>query len=109
MRILPLDTALNACAATIFDTARGEIAGESLPMARGHAEALIPLVERIAAKAGGLRSVDRIVTTVGPGSCAGLRVAISPARAFSLSLGIPCVGVTTLAAIAAPHIDEKGN
>ena len=109
MRILALDTALNACAASIFDIAHGEIAGESVAMSRGHAEALIPLVARIAEKAGGLGTLNRIVTTVGPGSFTGLRVGISAARGFALALKIPCVGVTTLAAIAARHIDERDN
>jgi tRNA threonylcarbamoyladenosine biosynthesis protein TsaB len=109
MRILALDTALNACAACIFDTAGGEIAGESIAMNRGHAEALVPLVARIAERAGGLSTLDRIVTTVGPGSFTGLRVGISAARGFALALKIPCVGVTTLAAIAARHIDERDN
>lgn len=109
MRILALDTALDACAASLFDTTLGVIAQESVPMHRGHAEALIPLVERISTRGGGLGSLDRVATTVGPGSFTGLRVGISAARGFALALSIPCVGVTTLAAIAAPHIDERDN
>ena len=44
MRVLAIDTALGACAAAVLDTASGAIAAhESLPMPRGHAEALMPL------------------------------------------------------------------
>jgi len=40
MRVLAIDTALAACSAAVLDTERGGIiAGESLPMTRGHAEA----------------------------------------------------------------------
>jgi tRNA A37 threonylcarbamoyladenosine modification protein TsaB len=46
MRVLAIDTALAACAATVLDTDRGIVASESLPMVRGHAEALIPLLSR---------------------------------------------------------------
>ena len=106
MRILALDTALEACAACVFDTDEGEIATETLLMTRGHAEALVPLVERVVAKAGGFSPIDRIATTVGPGSFTGLRVAISAGRAFALALRIPCVGVSTLAAMAAPYIAD---
>jgi tRNA threonylcarbamoyl adenosine modification protein YeaZ len=109
MRILALDTALNACSACVFDTQGGELASESEPMLRGHAEALIPMVARVVARTEGFEAIDRIATTVGPGSFTGLRVAISAARAFALSLDRPSVGVSTLAAIAAPHIiDEDG-
>ena len=48
MRVLAIDTALAACAAAVLDTEHGGIvASESLPMIRGHAEALMPLVKRV--------------------------------------------------------------
>ena len=48
MRVLAIDTALAACSAAVLDTASGGIvASESLVMARGHAEALMPLVARV--------------------------------------------------------------
>ena len=109
MRILALDTALQACSACLFDTQGGVIAAESVPMERGHAEALMPMVERVMAGSQAFATLDRIATTVGPGSFTGLRVAISAARGFALTIDKPCVGVSTLAAIAAPHIiDEDG-
>ena len=44
MRVLAIDTALAACSAAVLDTEQGGIvASESLPMIRGHAEALMPL------------------------------------------------------------------
>ena len=48
MLILAIDTALDACAAGVLDTDAGQlIAQESLPMKRGHAEALMPLIARV--------------------------------------------------------------
>ncbi len=42
MRVLAIDTALAACSAAVFDSALDEtLAGETLPMTRGHAEALL--------------------------------------------------------------------
>ena len=53
MRIFAIDTALEACSAAILDTERGEIvARESIPMARGHAEALMPLIARVLESSG---------------------------------------------------------
>ena len=40
MRILAIDTALEACAAAVIDTEHGRVATESQPMERGHADAI---------------------------------------------------------------------
>ena len=108
MRILALDTALPAVCACVLDTGSPEpLASETLVMERGHAEALLPLIERIMAQVeGGFASLDRVAVTVGPGSFTGIRVAISAARSFGVALDIPVVGVSTLAAFAAPLVLE---
>jgi tRNA threonylcarbamoyl adenosine modification protein YeaZ len=104
MRVLAIDTALEACAAAVFDPERDAI-GETLPMARGHAEALMPLIARVMDKAQAkFSALDRVAVTTGPGSFTGLRVGISAARGIALAAGKPAVGLTTLAAYAAPHI-----
>jgi tRNA threonylcarbamoyladenosine biosynthesis protein TsaB len=108
MLILAIDTALDACAAAVLDTdANKLIAQESIPMARGHAEALMPLLDRVM-KAAGLPfgKLDRIAATTGPGSFTGLRVGLSAARGLALAANKPVVGVTTLSAYAAAMIDE---
>jgi tRNA threonylcarbamoyladenosine biosynthesis protein TsaB len=46
-------------------------------------------------------ALDRVGVTVGPGSFTGLRVGLAFAKAMSLALDIPCVGVTSLEALAA--------
>lgn len=105
MRCLALDTALDACQACVADSAlSAPLAGERLILQRGHAEALMPLVQRVVRSAGGFSRIGRVVTTVGPGSFTGLRVAISAARGLALALDLPCVGVSTLEALAAPFI-----
>jgi tRNA threonylcarbamoyl adenosine modification protein YeaZ len=106
MRVLAIDTALEACSAAVLDTERGGIlASESIPMLRGHAEALLPLVSRVMSEAGiDFGALDRIAVTVGPGSFTGLRVGVSAARGIAVAAGKPAVGLTTLAALAAPYI-----
>lgn len=109
MRVLAIDTALKACSAAVLDTGSGGIiAGESLPMARGHAEALIPLISRVMKQAAlAFDDLDRVAVTTGPGSFTGLRVGIAAARAIALSAGKPAFGVSTLSAYAAPHLAEN--
>ena len=106
MRVLAIDTALEACSAAVLDTEQGGIsARESLPMVRGHAEALLPLIARVMDSAGlEFAALDRIAVTTGPGSFTGLRVGIAAARGIALAAGKQAVGLSTLAAYAAPLI-----
>ena len=106
MRVLAIDTALAACAAAVLDTEHGGIvASESLPMTRGHAEALLPLVKRVMDEAGmGFAAIDRVAVTTGPGSFTGLRVGLAAARGIALAAGKPAVGLSTLSVFAAPHL-----
>src|SRR5437879_5620503 len=109
MRVLAIDTALAACSAAVLDTDDGGlVASQSLPMTRGHAEALMPLLVRLMQDADlAFRDIDRVVVTTGPGSFTGLRVGIAAARGIALAAGKPAVGVSTLAALAAPHLGES--
>ena len=109
MLILAIDTALDACAAAVLDTDAAKlIAQESLPMKRGHAEALMPLIARVMKASGvAFMSLDRIAVTTGPGSFTGLRVGLSAARGIALAAEKPVVGLTTLTAYAAPFVGEN--
>ncbi len=106
MRVLAIDTALEACSAAVLDTGQPtQSAHESLPMLRGHAEALLPLIARVMESVGlDFAALDRIAVTTGPGSFTGLRVGIAAARGIALAAGKPAIGLTTLAAFAAPLI-----
>src|SRR5213082_1253415 len=109
MLILAIDTALDACAAGVLDTDAGKlIAQESLPMKRGHAEALMPLIARVTQQSRlPFSAFDRIAVTTGPGSFTGLRVGLSAARGIALAAAKPVVGLTTLTAYAAPFVGDN--
>ncbi|KAA2235790.1 tRNA (adenosine(37)-N6)-threonylcarbamoyltransferase complex dimerization subunit type 1 TsaB [Salinarimonas soli] len=106
MRVLAIDTALNACAAGVLDAGAGQVlAEESLTLERGHAEELLPLIERVISRIDGRFSgIDRVAVTIGPGSYTGLRVGIAAARAIGLAAGAPVVGVSTLSGLLAPLV-----
>jgi tRNA threonylcarbamoyladenosine biosynthesis protein TsaB len=109
MRVLAIDTALGACAAAVLDSERGAIlSSESDAMVRGHAEAVMPLIARVMdAGRCEFADLDRIAVTVGPGSFTGLRVGIAAARGIALAAGKPSIGLSTLAALAAPHVAAR--
>jgi len=107
LRVLAIDTALEACSAAILDTDRRDgVTSRSLPMVRGHAEALVPLIAAVMSEANvEFTELDRIAVTIGPGSFTGLRVGVAAARGIALATGKPAVGLTTLAALAAPFFE----
>lgn len=100
MIVLACDTALNACAATLLRD-NETLAGASEEMSRGQAERL-PLMVRELMQVSGIAfsEIDRLAVTNGPGSFTGVRVGLSFARALALALNRPCVGVSTLEALA---------
>ncbi len=109
-KILAIDTALQAVSACVYEGgAASPESTETIAVQRGHAEALMPLIDRVMAQVdGGFSTLGRVAVTVGPGSFTGIRIGIAAARAIGIACGIPAVGVSTLAALAAPLIlDEK--
>jgi tRNA threonylcarbamoyladenosine biosynthesis protein TsaB len=92
MCVLAIDTALNACSVALVEGER-VLAQASEPMQRGHAER----IEQAGVEA---NAINRIVVTTGPGSFTGVRVGLAFARAMALALGVPCIGISTLEALA---------
>ena len=108
MRILAIDTSCGAASVAVVEGGQaGPLAVISRPMARGHAEALPLMVEEaMRGIEGGFPSLARIAVAMGPGSFTGIRVGLAMARAMGVALAIPVVGVSTLAAFAAPLLSE---
>lgn len=97
---LALDTSADVCAAAFIRDGVCLAAGRR-EMIRGHAEALVPMIQDIAATAGvALPDIDIVGVTRGPGSFTGLRTGIAAARGFALASGAQAVGVSSLDAVA---------
>ena len=107
MSILALDTSMGACSAAVLERAvpggKARImAARCEIMARGHAEALMPMIRAVMGEAGlAFSAIDRIAVTCGPGTFTGLRVAIAAARGLALAAGLPVVAETSLRIIGA--------
>jgi tRNA threonylcarbamoyl adenosine modification protein YeaZ len=106
MIVLALDTAGADCSACLYDSLSGVVLGDaSETIGKGHAERLMGIIDIALDKAGlTLKSVERIAVSVGPGSFTGIRVGVSAARGFALSLGVEAVGVSTLEVLGSEHI-----
>lgn len=98
--ILSIDTCLGASSVAVLDGER-VLAARSEPMTRGHQERIGMIAREAATEAGvAFTDLDRIGVTVGPGSFTGLRVGLAFAKGLATALSVPCVGVTTLEAMA---------
>jgi tRNA threonylcarbamoyladenosine biosynthesis protein TsaB len=108
LTLLALDTATTGCAACVWQD--GQIlAAEGESMARGQAQELMGMVDRVLAAAGVEPcALTAVAVTRGPGAFTGLRIGLAAARGFALALGVPCVGVTTVEALAhGVPVDER--
>lgn len=100
--ILALDTTLGACSVALGERENGVMAFEYHERARGHAEAIVPMIERVVAKTGRSRAeISGIACTTGPGSFTGVRVGLAAAKGLALGLGVRLAGIPTLEALAA--------
>jgi tRNA threonylcarbamoyladenosine biosynthesis protein TsaB len=101
VNVLAFDCAGRGCSAAVVSGSR-VLARRSEPMERGQAAALLPLIESVLdAAAIGWAAVDLVAVTVGPGGFTGVRIGLAAARGFALARGLPVVGVTSFAAVAA--------
>lgn len=103
MNILALDTSMGACSAALLresGDATTLVAREER-MERGHAEALMPMLEDAMEEAKlDFAELDLIATTLGPGSFTGVRVAIAAARGLALATNAKLWGTDSLTVMA---------
>jgi len=103
MNILALDTSMGACSAAVLrgDGAARRLFARQETMARGHAEALMPMVAEIMEEAGlPFAALDLIAATTGPGSFTGVRIAIAAARGLALVTHAKLFGTDSLTVMA---------
>ncbi|MGH1418988.1 MAG: tRNA (adenosine(37)-N6)-threonylcarbamoyltransferase complex dimerization subunit type 1 TsaB [Hyphomicrobiaceae bacterium] len=105
MIILSFDTCFQACSVAVGSALSArEIQSKLTPLAscyeprqRGHAEAIVPLIEQVLHEGDVAASqVDAIAVTHGPGSFTGTRINVAAARALGLALDAPIHATTSL-------------
>jgi tRNA threonylcarbamoyladenosine biosynthesis protein TsaB len=100
MNVLALDTSTRCCSVAV--AIDGRAASEvSTVSNRTHSLHLMGMVrDALALAEVGLKEIDGFAVTIGPGSFTGLRIGISTAKGLAFAAGKPCVGVSSLEALA---------
>jgi tRNA threonylcarbamoyladenosine biosynthesis protein TsaB len=107
LRLLAFDTSGPSLSAAAHEGDR--LVHRFEPLARGHAERLLPLLREVLAEAGWRwQDVGLVAVTLGPGNFTGLRAGIAVARALRLALGCRTLGVGTLEVIARSAAEQAG-
>jgi tRNA threonylcarbamoyladenosine biosynthesis protein TsaB len=101
MKLLAFDCSGASCSAACL-VGSEIVASQFLPMLRGQAEAMVPLLSDVMAAAGlTFDRLDAVAVTRGPGSFTGLRIGLAAARGLGLAWALPVFGLTGFEAISA--------
>ena len=108
MKILAVDCADKAASCAVVEDGK-RICESFVSAGLTHSRTLMPMVESMLQNSElTLNDIDLFAVTVGPGSFTGLRIGIAAVKGMAYGCGKPCVGVSTLHAIAMGAKDLKG-
>jgi tRNA threonylcarbamoyladenosine biosynthesis protein TsaB len=108
MLILALDsTAVVASVALCRDET--PIASFHIKNGNTHSETLLPMVETVLKTAGfSVNDIDLFACSVGPGSFTGVRIGVATIKGLAFGKNKPCIGVSTLKALALNAVPFDG-
>ena len=100
MKILSFETSAKAASAAL--TENGKLLAESYQnTGMTHSQTLMVMAQDLLKQCGMCaRDVDAVAVANGPGSFTGVRIGVAAAKGFAWGREIPCVGVSTLEAMA---------
>ncbi len=108
VKLLAIDSS-SLCASVAICDGRRRLSEEFLNTTHTHSETLLSMVESSLLKADiCVSDIDVFACTVGPGSFTGIRIGVSIIKGLAFSSGKPCVGVSTLEAMAYSLLPLKG-
>ena len=100
MKVLSIETSSKICSVAILED---ENLVKKIELNNGltHSETLMPLIKPILEETKlTLSQMDLLVCDIGPGSFTGIRIGVATVKAFSDSLDIPAVGISSLEGLA---------
>ena len=98
MRILAFESSAKACSVAL--TEDGRLIGEYYQnCGQTHSRTLLKMAEDLM-KNCDIPTVDAVACAAGPGSFTGVRIGVAAAKGYAWGAELPCVGVSTLEAMA---------
>lgn len=100
MKILGLESSAKSASVALMED--GKLLARSFQnTGLTHSRTLLPMAEAMLQNCElGIADVDAVAVAVGPGSFTGLRIGISAAKGLAWARELPCIGVSTLEAMA---------
>ena len=106
MKILAIETTGKYGSASVIDDG-GRVFTAASSEEMNHLRGMITLIDEAIRKAGiTKKDLTHVAASVGPGSFTGIRIGVTTARIMSQMLGIPCISVSTLEAMAKRALDK---
>lgn len=100
MKIFSIDTASDLCSVAVLED-KNCVKEIIVNDARNHSEKIMPVIEQALQETNlSLKDINLFVCDKGPGSFTGIRIGVGTVLAFQDSLNIPCVGISSLEALA---------
>ena len=100
MKVLSIETSSKICSVAILED-KNLVKKIELNNGLTHSETLMPLIKQILEETNLiLPQIDLLVCDIGPGSFTGIRIGVATIKAFSDSLEIPSVGISSLEGLA---------
>lgn len=108
MKILALDTSAKTATAAVIEEDK-ILCRASVTVNLTHSQTLLPLCDSMLKAAGfALADIDLFAVSMGPGSFTGLRIGIGAVKGMAQGLNKPCLGVSTLEALACNYTGLQG-
>ena len=105
MRILALECSATPCSVAILDDGK-ILASGFVNIKLTHSQTLMPMIESmLKASLVNIGDIDGFAVSSGPGSFTGIRIGISAVKGLAAAKNLPCVGVSTLLAMAQNYIN----
>lgn len=106
--ILALDTVFEQCSVALLhnETVIGEL---TIQGNRGQTETILPMIDELLKTHNStLQDIDLLAFNRGPGAFSGIRINTAVVQALSFAHDLPCVGVSSLRALAQKALIDEG-
>lgn len=108
MKILALDTTAKTATAALAEDGK-LTAFTVMNTTNTHSVTLIPIIDNLLrCSEMNIKDIDLFVCSAGPGSFTGVRVGVATVKGFAYAAGKPCIGVSSLEALAMNVISSDG-